>query len=658
MVNINNKQKSLMLFLVMFITLFINVIFVKAATTGTVRTNDGYGIILRQSASSSSSKVADVPERATVTILNTNAGSGNGCSNNWYQITYAGKTGYACSTYIVADSSTPPTVTDTNYANTLKSKGFPDSYIPYLTEIHKKYPNWQFEALNVSTTFDKMVNEQYTLGKNLINNPADGWKRVDTYLYDQNRFRTDFSGGGAGWYAPSMEVIKYYLDPRNFLNEYDIFTYERLSFNSTYHTRNGVVSLLSGTFMKGNTIDGQNKNYADIFMSAASESQASPYFLSARVIQEVSASRTAAVSGKEPGYVGYYNFYNINATGSSSSYQNVLNGLAKAKSEGWNTEEKAIKGGAKIIATNYINVGQDTLYSQKFDMTNFWHQYQQNIEAPYTEGSKMRKIYVNNNFLSQSFVFKIPVYSGNMGTNPKPNTGNPINALKSLQVNGNSVTGFNRDTKNYTVYVSGASTTASISATPYVSSAKVSGTGNVSLTGTTTTKNVVVTAGNGTTNTYTVNIVKSASIKDLTVDEIMPKIGVKYNNSYISGINPGTSVTSLINNVKKQSAGANVTIKNTNGSVVTSDTFGTGYTVNISSAGTSKTYTIVIYGDINGDGNITILDLLKVQKLILGSTNLSGAYKTATDVNKDGKTTILDLLKVQKHILGSSKIAQ
>ena len=37
---------------------------------------------------------------------------------------------------------------------------------------------------------------------------------------------------------------------------------------------------------------------------------------------------------------------------------------------------------------------------------------------------------------------------------------------------------------------------------------------------------------------------------------------------------------------------------------------------------------------------------------------LSGAAKEAADVNKDGNITVLDLLKVQKHILGDSAISQ
>lgn len=658
----NNSSKLIVLYLAIFISFFIALPNVLAATTGTIRTNDGWGVLLRPSPNKQGNKLADVPEAATVTILNMNAGKNSDCPNNnsWYQVSYAGKTGYVCSAYVVVDGGTATIDPNGDFEKQLKNSGFPESYWPYLKTLHQKYPNWGFEALRVSTTFDNMVAQEMTLGKNLIQTTNDGWKRVDTYDYNTNKFSTNFSGGGSSWYAPNEAITRYYLDPRNFLNEYDIFMFEKLSFNSTYHTKSGITSLLAQTFMKNNTIDGKNESFTNIFYDAGTTSKTSPYFLSARAIQEITSGggRSASVTGKVSGYEGYYNYFNIDATGSSDSMQNVRNGLARAKREGWNTERKSITGGATIIAKNYINAGQDTLYNQKFDMNNFWHQYQQNIEAHLSEGRRMRGIYNTHGFISGSFIFKIPVYSGNMGNNPKPNTGSPINALKDLKVNGTTVSGFNRNTKEYTVYVANNATTASISATPHVSSASVSGTGNVSLGSGTTSKTISVKAQNGDINTYKVNIVKSASIKDLTVAEIMPKIGVRYNNTYISGIRLGTDVSTLVNNVKKQSAGANVVIKDANGRAKTSGRFGSGYTVSITSGGTSKTYSVVIYGDVNGDGVITILDLLRVQKLILRTASYSSTYTTAADVNKDGKVTILDLLKVQKQILGNGSIAQ
>ena len=103
---------------------------------------------------------------------------------------------------------------------------------------------------------------------------------------------------------------------------------------------------------------------------------------------------------------------------------------------------------------------------------------------------------------------------------------------------------------------------------------------------------------------------------------------------------------------------AEVKVYNLNNKEVTSGSVGTGYKVTITVGEESKTFEVVIYGDINGDSEITVLDLLRVQKDILDISNLSGAQAKAADVSKDGKISALDLLKVQKDILGISEIKQ
>ena len=43
----------------------------------------------------------------------------------------------------------------------------------------------------------------------------------------------------------------------------------------------------------------------------------------------------------------------------------------------------------------------------------------------------------------------------------------------------------------------------------------------------------------------------------------------------------------------------------------------------------NKTYDIVIYGDINGDGAVNALDMIKLNRQILGKGTLTGAYLEA-----------------------------
>lgn len=82
----------------------------------------------------------------------------------------------------------------------------------------------------------------------------------------------------------------------------------------------------------------------------------------------------------------------------------------------WNTKERAITGGAIFIGSSYINVGQNTLYLQKFHVTSntsqelFWHQYMTNVLAPYSESSSIYRGYSSTGILSNSMTFIIPVY--------------------------------------------------------------------------------------------------------------------------------------------------------------------------------------------------------------------------------------------------------
>ena len=86
-------------------------------------------------------------------------------------------------------------------------------------------------------------------------------------------------------------------------------------------------------------------------------------------------------------------------------------------------------------------------------------------------------------------------------------------------------------------------------------------------------------------------------------------------------------------------------------------TLGTGFTIKITvPSGASKTFGIVVNGDTNGDGKSDIIDLLRVQKSILGTTKLDNLYFKGADTNFDGKIDIIDLLRIQKFILGDIKL--
>ena len=90
------------------------------------------------------------------------------------------------------------------------------------------------------------------------------------------------------------------------------------------------------------------------------------------------------------------------------------------------------------------------------------------------------------------------------------------------------------------------------------------------------------------------------------------------------------------------------------------DLLGTGSKILVKENGNIlRIYTILIYGDSNGDGKINSVDLLKIQRHILELEKLEGIYLKASNVRKTGtKPTSVDLLLIQRHILGYQKIEQ
>ena len=284
-------------------------------------------------------------------------------------------------------------------------------------------------------------------------------------------------------------------------------------------------------------------------------------------------------------------------------------------------------------------------------------------------------------------VFQIPIYEGIPEKTELPKTGNPNNWLKTLTVNNASVTNFDSEITKYTVNVTEDTKELTIGATTINANAKTNGTGKITLTETTTTVNIIVTAQNGDTKTYTIDIVKTTSSTDNnngnedvippieedkeeqkpnepviiypTPEETITNSGYKItNDKYMTNFTLGSTVQGTIDKLQKANQYASINITNSSNKSKTSGSLVTGDQITIISNDNTKTYTVIIYGDNNGDGEITTLDLLRIQKHILKKSTLTSEFLKSADVDKNGTVSTLDLLKVQKHILKISNISQ
>ena len=280
---------------------------------------------------------------------------------------------------------------------------FPASYQDKLMRLKQAHPNWIFVRQNTNLDWKTVVSKEDYKDRNLISSSMGAAYRGDYH--------------SPNWHYASNAAVQYYLDPRNFLDETRVFQFEQLTYNPSYHTGAAVQNILNNTFMKG-TLPGAGMTYAEAFFQIGVSLKVSPFHLACRVYQEQGKGTSALISGTYdvvPEYKGYYNYFNIGASGTTTK-QVVESGLARARKEGWNTPYAALKGGAGILSKGYILRGQDTLYLQKFDVdasdgTLYTHQYMQNIMAPYSESYMVKNAYSKTGALENSFVFKIPVYN-------------------------------------------------------------------------------------------------------------------------------------------------------------------------------------------------------------------------------------------------------
>lgn len=552
---------------------------------------------------------------------------------------------------------------DDTYKAQLKKAGFPDSYCASLLELHKKYPEWEFVPVKTGLDWKEVIENESKPGKNLVQSSAnDSRKATDSAAYDW-KTNTWYGYDGAGWVCASPEFIAYCMDPRNYLNETYIFQFETLEYAS-YQNADGVKNILANTFMSGNytDTDGKKRSYSNTFVEVGKDRKVSPYHLASRCRQEQGVKGTSPlVSGNYKGYEGYYNYFNIGAY-TTSTASAAQNGLIMAKNKGWNSIYKSISGGASVVADNYVKKGQNTIYFEKFNVVYknslYSHQYMTNVMAAISEGSSMGKAYSNKN---QGFVFRIPVYE-NM---PKSavsfkDAGNPNNWLSSLTVDGYKLTpGFNGSKTDYTLVVDGNVDSIKVKAKAVAKTSSVKGAKTYPLNYGNNEIKVTCVSQSGASRTYKITVARQQNIQTgvpIPVADGASITSAYPIGAYLTGVEPGTDAKTLLSGIAAE--GCTVKLLKADGSENTGKA-GTGNVLAAYVNGRQvKKYEVVVYGDINGDGKISNVDVVLMQKQILRITEQSGCYLESANTSRDGGVTNKDLVILQKHILNISGIRQ
>lgn len=740
-----------------------------AERTGSVNATN---LNVRSGPGTSYQAVAKLSHGAPVTVIVEKAAADG---TVWYQIRFSGQqTGYVSSQYVKFSSSA---ASDGDFENYMNVQGFPESYKPGLRELHAQYPNWTFTAFQTNLDWNTAVENESVIGRNLVSTTSiSSWKSTapGAYNWDSGTWP---GFDGSSWVQASEDIIRYYMDPRNFLNDKYIFQFMKQSYNSSIHSREGLESMVSGTFLSGtaassgapssgnrgsgssggpvsgpaseisqtvgspiasiqdhgvprvmsingpgsggngfetgNTVnpDGSSapagsgntgsapssgsQSYVDIIMSAAAQSGVNPYILASMILQEQGSQGTGrSISGTVNGYQGYYNFFNIEAyqSGSMGAVERGLWWASQSGSYGrpWNSVERSITGGATYYGDNYVKKGQDTLYLKKFNVQGnnlYKHQYMTNVLAAAAEGLTLSKIAA---LKTTALEFSIPVYKNMPDTVCiKPTMdGSPNNKLSGLGVDGFTLTPtFSRDTESYDLIVDPSVESVSVVAAAIDSKASVSGTGTVNLQSGINEITVAVKAENGSVRNYVLHVVRQSGGPTYTAGT-----GGLVSGGSSSGLgggsgpgsqveilgpgsgNSGTSSGSSSPSGNSSSGGSSSGNSSSGGSGVVAP--GTGVNgfgsqsggqlvapgTTVPGSGNSQESSgggpvaSGKKGDVNGDGNLNILDVLSVQRHILNLGSLSEAGKLAADVNGNGKIDIMDVLLMQKDILGIQKL--
>lgn len=538
---------------------------------------------VRSGAGTSYSKTGTVSYGDSLTILSETTDSSGA---KWYKISCGNVTGYVSAAYVQLTSSGSQGSSDADFESYMTKQGFPESYKPYLRKLHEQHPKWIFTAQKLGVDWNTALKEECVVGRNLVHSSAlASWKSMEKGAYD-------FNGGywyglDGSWVAASKEIIMYYMDPRNFLNDTYIFMFENQSYDPSYQTESGVKTILADTFMSGSYTCPDTKKkytYSQTFMDAAKKSGVSPYHLASRCRNEQGVNGAPQSLGTVKGYENYFNFFDIQAYATSTMTAAEM-GCKYAKTTNptyllpWTNQYKSIVGGSIFLGTGYITKGQDTLYLQKFDMVDggnglYYHQYMTCVFGQANEAISLKNAY-SQDILNSAMEFKIPVYN-NMPDKlcPKPaSSGDNNNYLNSLSVSGTSISPkFDKFTTSYTATVKAEISSVTVNANPLGKSAKVSGKGKVSLkTGENTIK-VTCTAASGVKRTYTIKITRKAASQTLQ------------------------------------------------------------------------------QGDVNGDKYLTVVDALLMLRYNAGKTQLDSAQLKRADMNGDGKVDVIDALTLLKKI--------
>ncbi len=402
-----------------------------------------------------------------------------------------------------------------------------------------------------------------------------------------------------GYVTVNQSGVAYYLDPRNFLTESYIFQFEYNRYNSALESAypSIVKSIIENTdFYKYHNNLGND--LPSLVASGGKQTNINPVHLASRMYQEL---------------------------GTSTRLQNLYKGVFNGPIQGVNYDFRGYYNFYNIGVTGAcVTVGKGATYcGLTTAKNNNWN----SVSSAITGGGT----FLDSNYVG---VGQYTSYLERFNVVPTKSTSMYLHYyMANLQApSSEALTSYNAYKKNnlldsaFEFYI------------PVYNNMNAE----------------IVNSSSGAVNTPD----EPKSSESMSISSIISSAGFRSSGSLMLGINPHTSGNSIKSALEANAGSGNVTITNANNQTITDNAVGTGSKVTIKTSAGTETFTIVIKGDTSGDGVINALDLLQIQKSILGTYSLKDSYKTAGDTSSDNTINALDLLQIQKNILGTYDIRQ
>lgn len=541
----------------------------------------------------------------------------------------------------------------------LANKAYATGYLS-LEEAEKKLPgvtslvnslkanhsNYNFQFYDTGLDWETTILREY-----------QGHGHSPTNLFN---FGTNYSGM---WYCPvcgtkvydngslscaSKEAIKYMMDPRNSLTEDSVFQFKNLEIADASY--DDIARACIGTFLN-------NGECVGAILEASQANNINAFYLVAKILTEQGTNGSTLSNGVNVNGTTYYNLFNIGAFGNKTEI--ISNGANYAASQGWDSRRASILGGAQTVNNNYIGKGQNTCYYQKYNVVNvlsglYSHQYAQNILAAENEGRKFKSYYTVNGSIVGNHTFIIPLYNG------MPNTAvsRPSTVIKNSITYETGIITANIGVKVRCGEGTGAEQIGSIAknATVKIISRGVNKVNeyywdlvisdNTGIYGY-VARDFIATTGSGSNagansdSEYNGNTSNSGEQNGTTPN--IPNDDTEGSKMKISGDALLLSAGCTLDDVKKDYP--YIVILDTSGAVTAR--LGTGYMVLINGG----SYKLVKKGDVNGDGDIDVSDVIVMLNHIKKKNIITDNAKLeAASVSGEIEITVTDVVKELNYI--------